>query len=113
MKIVDRKTFLGLPPGTLFSKFEPMIFGDLSIKEETISDSEDFYYQQISDAVAWEYPGEFFDILYIAMKTGESLKMDFDCPTRDGLFDENQLFAIWERDDVMALISRLEKTNVG
>jgi len=35
------------------------------------------------------------------------LTMDFDSYGRDGLFDGDQLFAVWESNDVKALIERL------
>lgn len=35
MRIVDRKTFLAMPIGTVFSKYEPCVFGNLCIKGET------------------------------------------------------------------------------
>ncbi len=34
--------------------------------------------------------------------------MDFDCLSRDGCFDQNQLFIIWEAKDVKQLIDRLQ-----
>lgn len=43
--------------------------------------------------------------------TGEDLAMDFDCLGRDGLFDRNQLFAVWSADDVRGLIARLGRLN--
>lgn len=113
MKIVDRKTFLSLPPDTLFSKFEPCVFGELSIKGETIGEDVDFYSQSIADSLDWDYFLDFMDICSRAKETGESIKMDFDSPSRDGLFEENQLFAIWETEDVKALILRLEKCIKG
>lgn len=106
MKIVDRRTFLAMPAGIVFSKYQPMYFGDLMIKGE--STPNDFCYQDISGAVACEDSGEFCDILERAEKTGVSIALDFDCQARDGLYDKDQLFAIWEPDDVRALITRLE-----
>ena len=59
MKIINRKQFLALPKDTLFSKFQPNVFGVLSIKGDTL------------------YNGD------------------------------NELFAIYERQDVVQLINRL------
>jgi hypothetical protein len=108
MKIVDRKTFLALPAGVLYSKYEPCIFGDLNIKGDTVGLG-DFSTQEIADAVRCNDSEEFADILFSAAKTGGSFSMDFDCEGRDGLFDGNQLFAIWEPADVAALIERLTR----
>lgn len=112
MKIVDRKTFLALPAETLFSKYEPCVFGDLCIKGDSIG-SNDFAYQQIADAVAAHDSGEFANKLFDAQASGESVAMDFDCQGRDGLFDDDQLFAVWEPADVAALIARLSRVPHG
>jgi len=107
MRVVNRSVFLSLPAGTIFCKFEPLIFGDLLIKGETSSN--DFMYQSIADAVDYENTDHFVDLMDKAAKDGASVAMDFDCQSRDGLFDDNQLFAIWERQDVEGLIARLQK----
>lgn len=106
MRIVNRQSFLALPAGTLFSKFQPVIFGELNIKGE--STPNDFYYQDIAGAVACDNSDEFMDILERAIRTGESFDLNLECMGRDGLYDADQLFAIWEPKDVTALIARLE-----
>ena len=112
MKIVNRKTFLSLPADTLFSKFDPCVFGDLCIKGNSIGDT-DFVYQSITDAIACNDSGEFVDKLLVAQASGESVGMDFDCQGRDGMFDAEQLFAVWEPADVAALIARLGRCTRG
>lgn len=108
MKIVNRATFLAMPAETLYSKYAPCFFGPLSIKGDTIGEN-DFGEQQIADAIESSGSDEFFDLLDRAEHGGESLRMDFDCQGRDGLFDAGQLFAAWEREDVEALIARLQQ----
>jgi hypothetical protein len=105
VKIVDRKTFLALPPETLFSKYEPCVFFDLLIKGETWGN--DFLYQSINDAIESAGSDDFANKLFTVQASGESLPMDFNCQGRDGLFDDDQLFAVWEPADVLALITRL------
>ena len=107
MKIVDRKTFIAMPPGTVFSKYEPCVFGDLLIKGDSLPN--DFCYQQIADAIDCSGSGDYEDKLFLSQETGSSLEMDFDCQGRDGCFDEGQLFAVWERGDVKALILRFQQ----
>lgn len=106
MKIVDRKTFLQMPINTLFSTYIPCLFGDLSIKGRKVGDN-DYYYQQISDAIRCGGSGEFADILFKAQETGDSIKLDFYCEGRDGSFEDG-LFAVWEKEDVAQLIERLQ-----
>lgn len=108
MRIVNRATFLQLPHETVFAKYQPQSFGDLLIKGETHGN--DFLYQSINDAIMCNDSDELYDLLDDAEKGNSSLDMDFDCQARDGLFEENQLFAVWDRRDVESLITRLQST---
>lgn len=108
MKIVDLTTFRAMPAGTLFSKYAPCYFEALTIKGDTWE--YDFLTQQIADAITNTGSDNFCEQLDDAQATGGSLTMDFDCLGRDGCFDKDQLFAVWERPDVEALISRLQET---
>lgn len=114
MKIIDRTAFLAMPAGTLFSKYAPCYFENLSIKEGTLvsrSDlRDDFLAQPISDAIEHGGSEDFSDKLCAAQVGGVSLAMDFQSLMRDGCFDNDQLFAVWERADVEALIARLQET---
>ena len=111
MRIVNRDTFIGMPPGTLFSKYEPCVFGDLMIKGESIifDGGNDFFYQQIADSVKASGSNELVNILDDSEENGTSFDMDFHLEGRDGLFEYGQLFAIWEPSDVSALIDRLKE----
>ena len=112
MKIINRKAFLKLPAGILFSKYEPCSFEPLAIKGDSLMFDEwrgDFCTQEIHDAIDSHSSGDFGDKLDDALDRGESLSMDFNCEGRDGCFDQDQLFAVWEKVDVKGLIKRLEK----
>ena len=117
MKIVDRKTFLSYPADTLFSKYEPCKFGSMMIKGDTLNHERtefkapdagltDFQVQQIEDAVLADSTGV-FDILEHCKETGESFDIDLDCWGRDGLYEQHQLFVVWEKEDVQKLMNRL------
>ena len=108
MKIVDRRTFLAMPGGVLYSNYEPCFFGELCIKGATVAGN-DFCVQQIADAGKCHDRGEFADVLFDAAANGTSFALDFACEGRDGMFDEHQLFAVWEPQDVAALIARLQQ----
>ena len=41
------------------------------------------------------------------MESGESMPVDFEVTSREGLFEEEQLFAVYEKEDVEKLIKRL------
>ena len=108
MKIIDRETFLKLPAGTVYSKYEPCVFGDLCIKGDSLKN--DWAYQSIVDAIDAIDSPVFSDKLFLSEKTGESIDMDFYCMVRDGLFENDQLFSVWDKKDVIALMNRLSET---
>lgn len=109
MRIVDRKTFIAMPAGVVFSKYEPCVFGDLMIKGDSITQEfgDDFFYQDINAAIDCCSSEHFADLLFAAREDGASVPMTFDVQGRDGLFDKAQLFAVWEAGDVAKLLSRL------
>ena len=80
----------------------------MSIKGDTVA-AVDFYVQQIVDAVKCNGSGEFTSVLVDAAANGTSFALDFECEGRDGMFDDRQLFAVWEPQDVAGLIARLQQ----
>ena len=107
MRIVNLETFRTLPIGTLYSDYEPCVFGPLSIKGETWD--YDFLTKSIADAIDNEGSDDFADKLLKAQKTGEDLPMNFDCFGRDGLFNKDQLFAVWSKKDFNNFIGMIRK----
>ncbi len=111
MKIVTRSQLMAMPAQTLYSTYAPCWFGELLIKGDTIvheGRNIDWFEQDIAGALDCHDSGEFSDMLDDAQKNGTSLPMDFDCEGRDGLFDDSQLYAVWEPQDVAALVTRLQ-----
>ena len=106
MKIVDLKTFLAMPIGTVFCKYAPCFMKELAIKGENCGER-DFFYQDITSAIGCESSAHFSELLFRSEELGHEMKFDFDCESRDGCFKDEQLFAVWNRDDVQALITRL------
>jgi hypothetical protein len=112
MRIVNLETFLALPGQTLYSKYRDETFGRLEIKTGIIGhETMDFISQAIVDAFEHNSSEDYRDKLESAWKTGVSLKMDFDFAGRDGLFETNQLFAVWEKTDIAQLIARLQEVH--
>lgn len=110
MRIVDRATFLALPAGTVFCKFTPMCFGDIEIKTGNVG-SNDFCSQDLRQ-VESNGSDQWLERM-IAAEAGASIPLDFDSDCRDGLFDADQLFAVYERADVEGLIARLQAALAG
>lgn len=103
-----------MPENTIFSKYHPCVFDELLIKGESYmprepDDAGDFLEQQIVSSIDSQSSDQFMGLLEIARETGISLRMDFNTEGRDGLFDKEQLFAVWEKEDVRALIERLSR----
>ena len=111
MKIVDRKTFLELPPGTVYAKYQPHMYDEMAIKEDTIKLDDgtpiDWIYQSIIPSFRNSNGSDDFDLVGPMVDGGQSAELDYHCCGRDGCFEDEQLFAIWEREDHAALISRL------
>ena len=102
MYIANRKTFLEMPEGTVFAKYQPCIFGELMVKGETWSN--DFLYQSFG----WIETDEEPFIVLSKMEKSQVVRCPVDTSMRrDGLFDEDQLFAIYETEDIKAIINTL------
>lgn len=109
MKIVSKKDFLALPAGTVYSHFEPDIFEGLRIKGDSISEADDFFYEDLIGAVLCVDSEDFHDVCDM-MGKGASISADFEQTSRDGLFEDG-LYAVYEPKDVQQLIVRLQKAN--
>lgn len=107
MRIVTAATFLAMPAGTVFAKFNPNVFGELMVKAETTEQGNDFYYVSPTDEV--DEPGPFVFEHEIYLEEGTPVPLDFNTVMRDGMYDMNQLYAVWERKDVEGLIGRLHQ----
>lgn len=118
MRIVSRQEFLSMPSGTVFMKFPAQPKDDsskdfgydgvIAIKEDTVG--EDFVVQDlfplfegVNDSSEWA------DIILSMLEGEKSPPLDYECTGRDGLFDIDQLFLVWEREDLNRLIDRLIK----
>lgn len=98
-----------MPAGTVFSYYNPCYFHGLNIKD---SDPEkgypDFSMSDLIGAFACNSSDD-FTTKCEQMEKGESLPVDFENSGREGLFDDNLLYAIYEKKDVQKLITRLSK----
>lgn len=114
MRIINREEFLALPANTVYTKYVPCVFGELAIKGDSIKHDNgvaaDFFTQEITNAVDTKSSDEMHKILLCATDFGESFDMEFKSEGRDGTFDIEQLFAVWEKKDIEALINRLNLT---
>jgi len=110
MKIVNLEEFRKLPAGTVFSKYEPCVFDGLMVKGDTWS--HDFLYQDLIGNIEADGSKQYFEKCE-QMQAGFSADLDFDCLERDGLFEKDQLFAVYEPYDLEQLIGRLQKASIA
>ena len=109
MRIVDRKEFLKLPENTVYSLFAPCVFDGLLIKASPANFMpNDWLYDDLICPVDADSSCASADVLLAADEDSSlSIQMDFNCTGRDGSFDQNQKFAVYEMDDIRGLIARL------
>ena len=111
MKIINKQEFYKLPSGTLYSDYDPCVFHGLKIKGDTIAHDDtprDFCYEDLIGNVKSGSSDELFDILDDAENHKTNFPLDFDSEERDGMYDEDSLYAIYDNDDVLGLIKRLK-----
>lgn len=113
MKIVDYNTFINLPKGVLYSYYTPVYTNGLMIKDESLmfeNGGSDWYYYDLLDNPSQDSSGQWLQYVDVMMKMdegGESIPAEFNCLERDGLYDYDRKFLIYEQDDIKNLISKL------
>lgn len=111
MRIVNRETFLAMPSGTVFVKFPAQTNGicisatdELSVKGDSLSN--DFYYQTfIPDYEGSNNSDDYQDIIFSMLDGKSSPSVEYNVYSRDGLFDADQLFLVWDKPDLEAMIA--------
>lgn len=109
MRLYRRDAFLSLPPGTVYCKGEPWAFGNLQIKGESLlygGGSGDWVCLD-PQGIESRDSGQENDRLEEMLANGVSYPMNTDT-MRDGFFDPDDLFLVYESDDLEKLISLLD-----
>lgn len=115
MRVVTRDEFMGLPEGTIFQKGRPWVFGGLSVKGETIlhgGKAIDWFYIP-TDSIDASDSGELFARYDSMLRDGASYPLDLECQSRDGCFDNGDIFMIYEASDVLSLAGLLTGLSSG
>lgn len=112
MRIVNRETFMAMPSGTLFAKYAPCYFEGMAIKGDTIMGDGDapidwFYQDIIPHFVESHDTGEWVTTLTKLEDGFPHALLDYQSWSRDGCFEDEQLFAIWSAADLSGLITCL------
>ena len=113
MRIVTKQEFYKLPSGTVYCHYRPIILEGLYIKGETIycdGNPCDYIETELIHTIDVSGSDEFFDKMIEAEKDSSfSMKMDFECTVRNGFYNEDQMYAIYEKKDIEGLIQALQK----
>jgi hypothetical protein len=105
MIIINLKNFLALSENTLFSTYNPNgIFGELEIKGETLDESAYKTSCNLADNIHWD---DYNHKLPHAEITGESMRVDIAGCQGEEWANDDQLFAVWEDQDIRDMIHRL------
>jgi hypothetical protein len=105
MRVVERKAFLALPPGTIYCKGVKWAFEALCIKGETFRN--DWYYLN----PAWPYAGDSGAALNL-LDDGFINGTSFSCETaetRDALLEADAVFLIFEDADLVFLRGMIDR----
>lgn len=113
MKIVDRKTFLQMPKGTVFC---PMRTYDgypyVDIEEAYILDDHDSKYEYFKSKIGWMTAVEGYssDAYFAMADDGEEREYEpFIVDTDVSVNHENTLYAVFSAKEVQSLIDQLQQ----
>lgn len=101
MRIYNRTDFMKLPAGTIYCKGKPWLWGQISIKGETTAHN-DFLEMDLAtfdndSSEDWMNKQE--DML----RNGASYPLTDDYYGRDGCFDNDDIFLVYETGDLQTL----------
>lgn len=97
-----------LPEGTLYCKGKPWHWGELTVKGDSILSSQgDFWMQSLNTIDSFDC-GEWVERQETMLKTGCSYPLDTSIQ-RDGCFDQDDLFLVYELKDLRLLRYLIDK----
>ena len=110
MRIVKLDEFIQMPPGTLFQKYGSVCcFEGMAVK---ISHAgiKDLVVDSLHGAVKNNGSSDLYEKLEAAeVDSSISLQLDFEYSERLNTYGEDMMFAVYEKADILELVSRLAK----
>ena len=106
MRLVDRKTFLGMPIGTIFCKksYKNVLGIISSIQVLTDVGRNDF---NSIDLGCWHPKDSDFSEGWVRVQDeGETIEMELS-DMRDGLYDESEMYYIFSKDEIQQMVEVL------
>ena len=110
MKLYKREDFIKLPADTIYSRLYKQtsdLFEGLYCKMSGKDMDYDFVEQNLLNEAG--FPNNINDgteaILYVEnlRDTFKDFETDLDCSGRDGCYDDNDLFVVWDKKDIKKL----------
>ena len=111
MKILNRKDFLNAEPPVLYHKYSPTgDFGELCIKLSSPKEDwgNDWIYQDLAGWPKGVSNTEEYMMTMAQFENGSEIMFDLEMGERDGLFEEDELFAVYDWADIEQLINKLQ-----
>jgi hypothetical protein len=94
---------LQLPKGTVYSLFQPEVFHGLYIKTSEVGTyTNDWDLVPLIDGFIENPDSDNVDSINY-----DNFGFDLDCTVRDGSYEDEQLFAIYGKNDILKLIEKL------
>lgn len=113
MRIVDRKTFLAMPSGTVYQKFSETNHSSadsLDIKGTTLNDNDWYYVSLTSELVVASHNSSDLYNKLKAMCYEDAEHPYGPWAARDECFDDDELFLIYDQTAIQQLITKLQQT---
>lgn len=106
MKIIDRQEFFKLPEGAVYSEYDPLTFHGLFIKGEQLS--VDYVELDLIGNIDYTDSEDYCAKVESSYHERKSLKLDFENYSRNGMYADDQLYAVYEKEDIEGLINVLK-----
>lgn len=105
MKIYKREAFLKLPGGTIFCKGQPWFWGQISIKADSLPND---YIEMELNTIESNDSGDIVRKYEEMLESGANYPLTDDYYGRDGCFDDEDLFLVYEVADLFILKGIIE-----
>jgi len=125
MRIITREELMKEPAGVWYAEYEPQVFGEICVKHDTCYQSmedKDYVYgdpRRPDPRIDLRRPNDWFcsELMELGcsderdekLDSGGSFDLDHECIGRDGCFDHQQLYVLFELKDLATIQLSLDK----
>ena len=108
MRIINLEEFLKLPKGTVFMYYRSQVLSEPFVKDDNTRHVRDFYCSSLTDEIDAGSSDERMKKLFLMEEDSSiSVAIDFNCVGRDASYNDDQMFAVYEKSDMLGLICKL------